>query len=68
MKDKYTRMKNTFLTFFQKINKQPPFFSKFYPIYNQERKHLKSLSGNVYHFSIKQNHQYDKEQNKQDLV
>ena len=38
IKDKYTRMKNTALTFFQTLNKQPPFFSKFYPIYNQERK------------------------------
>ena len=27
IKDKYTRMKNTALTFFQRINKQPPFFS-----------------------------------------
>ena len=35
------------------------------PIYNQERKHLKPLSGNVYNFSIKQVHQYDKSQNKQ---
>ena len=59
-KDKYTRMKNTALTFFQRLNKQPPFFSKFYPIYNQERKHLKPLSGNVYNFSINQVHQYDK--------
>ena len=49
------------------MNKKPPFFSKFYPIYNQERKHLKPLSGNVYNFSIKQVHQYDKEQNKQHL-
>ena len=38
IKDKYTRTKNTSLTFFQRLNKQPPFFSKFYPIYNQERK------------------------------
>ena len=52
IKDKYTRMKNTALTFFQRLNKQPPFFSKFYPIYNQERKFLKPLSGNVYNFSI----------------
>ena len=65
IKDKYTRMKNTALTFFQRLNKQPPFFSKFYPIYNQERKHLKPLSGNVYNFSIKQVHQYDKSRNKQ---
>ena len=32
IKDKYTRMKNKALTFFQRLNKQPPFFSKFYPI------------------------------------
>ena len=48
------------------MNKQPPFLSTFYPIYNQERKYLKPLSGHVYNFSIKQVHQYDKEQNKQD--
>ena len=66
-KDKYTRMKNTVLTFFQRRNKQPPFFSKFCPIYNQERKNLKPLSENVYNFSIKQVNQYDKEQNKQHL-
>ena len=65
IKDKYTRTKNTALTFFQRLNKQPPFFSKIYPIYNQERKHLKPLSGNVYNSSIKQVHQYDKSQNKQ---
>ena len=52
------------MTFFQRINKQPPLFAKFYPIYNQERKHLKPLSGNVYNFLIEQAHQYDKEQNK----
>ena len=34
IKDKYTRMHNTALTFLQRMNKQPPFFSKFYPIYN----------------------------------
>ena len=67
IKDKYTRMKNTSLTFFQRISKQPPFFSKFYPIYNQERKHLKPLSANMYKFSINQIHQYDNEQNKQHL-
>ena len=55
IKDKYTKTKNTALTFFQRLNKQPPFFSKFYPIYNQQR------------FSIKQVHQYDKSQNKQQL-
>ena len=65
IKDKYTKTKDTYLTFFQRLNKQPPFFSKFYPIYNQQRKHLKPLSGNIYNFSIKQVHQYDKKQNKQ---
>ena len=65
IKDKYTKTKETSLTFFQRLNKQPPFFSKFYPIFNQQRKHLKPLSGNIYNFSIKQVHQYDKEQNKQ---
>ena len=67
IKDKYKRKKNTALTFFQRINKQLSCFSKFYPIYIQERKHLKPLSGNVYKFSSKQVHQYDKEQNKQHL-
>ena len=56
IKDKYTKTKDTSLTFFQRLNKQPPFFSKFYPIYNQQRKHLKPLSGNIYNFSIKQVH------------
>ena len=50
IKDKYTKTKNTALTFIQRLNKQPPFFSKFYPIYNQERKHPKPLSGNIYNF------------------
>ena len=67
IKDKYTKIKNTALTFFQRLNKQPPFFSKFYPIYNQERRHLKTLSGTVYKFSIKQVHQYNTNQNKQQL-
>ena len=67
IKDKYTKTRNTALTFFQRINKQPPFFSKVYPIYNQQQKHLKPLSGNIYNFSIKQVHQYDKSQNKQQL-
>ena len=57
IKDKYTKTKNTALTFFQRLNKQPPFLSKFYPIYNQQWKHLKPLSGNIYNFSIKQVHQ-----------
>ena len=67
IKDKYTKTKSTALTFFQRLNKQPPFFSKFFPIYNQQRKHLKPISGNIYNFSIKQVHQYKKSQNKQQL-
>ena len=67
IKDQYTKIKNTALTFFQRLNKQPPFFSKFYPIYNQERRHLKPLSVTVYKFSIKQVHQYNTNQNKQQL-
>ena len=67
IKDKYTKTKNTALTFFQRLNKQPSFFSKFYPIYNQKRKHLKSLSGKIYNFSVKQVHQCNKKQNKQQL-
>ena len=67
IKEKYTRMKNAAFTFFQRLNKQPPLSSKFYPICNQERKHLKPLAGNVYNFSIKQVHQYNREQNKQHL-
>ena len=60
-------MKNTALIFFQRINRQPPFFSNFYPIYNQERKQLKPLSANVHNFSVKQVHQFDKKPNKQHL-
>ena len=67
IKDEYTKTKNTALTFFQRLNKQQPFFSKLYPIYNQQRKHLKPLSGNIYNFSTNKVHQYDKSQNKQQL-
>ena len=67
IKDKYTRIQNTALTFFQRMNKQPPFFSKFYPFYNKERKHLKPLSGYIYQFPIKQVNQYDKSRNRQHL-
>ena len=65
IKDKHTKIKNTALTFFQRLNKQPPFFSNFYPIYNQERKYLKPLSESIYNSSIKQVHQYNKGQNRQ---
>ena len=67
IKDKYKRMHNTALTFFQRMNKQPPFFSKIYPIHTKERKHLKPLSGYIYEFPIKQVHQYGKNQNRQHL-
>ena len=60
-------MHNAALTFFQRMNKQPPLFSKFYPIYKKERKHLKPLSGYIYDFPNKQVHQYDKNQNRQHL-
>ena len=34
IRDKYTRMKNTALRFFQRLDRQPPLISKFYHIYN----------------------------------
>ena len=67
MKYKYMRMKNTSLTFFQRLKKQQPFFSKFYPLYNPERKYLKPLVGYVYNFSVSLVHQYNIKQNKQQL-
>ena len=65
IKDKYPKMQNTALTFFLRMSKQPPFFSKFYPIYNKEIKHLKPLSGYIYEFPTKRVHQYDKNQIRQ---
>ena len=62
IKDKYPRMHHSALTFFQRMNKQPPFFSKVYPIYNKERKLLKPLSGYIYEFPINRVHQYGKNQ------
>ena len=47
IKDKYTRMKNPSITYFRRLIKQQPFFSKFYPIYNQERKNIKPVAGYV---------------------
>ena len=66
-KVKHTRMKNTSLTFFQRLNKRPPFSSKFYPLYNQESKRLKPVAGYVYNFPISQVHQNNMKQNKQRL-
>ena len=60
-------MNNSALAFFQRINKQQPFFSNLYLRYNLEQKHLKPLAGYVNNFSIKQVHRYDKNQNKQHL-
>ena len=37
IKDKHTKMNSSSLTFCQGPNKQPQMFSKFYPIYKQER-------------------------------
>ena len=67
IKDKNTRVKNTLLTFFKRLNKQPQFSSKLYLMYNQEGKHLKPLAGYVYNFSISQVHQYNMNRNKQRL-
>ena len=36
IKDKYAKMQDTALTFFHRMNKQPPFFSKFYHIYKKK--------------------------------
>ena len=55
-------MHNTALTFFQRMNKKTPFFSKFYPIYVKKENIL-----NHYEFQIKQIHQYDKNQKRQHL-
>ena len=60
-------MQNTALTFFQRTNKQPPFFENFTSFIKKERKHLKPLSGNIHEFPIKQVHQYDKNQSRQQL-
>ena len=60
-------MKSTALTIFQRLDKQTPSFFRFFPIYTQERKHPKPLSGNIYNFSFKQVGHYDKEQNQQHL-
>ena len=67
IKDKNTIIEKHRFNVLQRMNKQPPFFSKFYPIYKKERKHLKPLSGYIYELPIKQVNQYDKNQNKQHL-
>ena len=54
------RTKNKSLTFCQRLKKQTPFFCKIYPLYNQERKHLKPTAGYVNNFSIGQIHQNNK--------
>ena len=62
-----SQTKEEMFTVLEQYQKILPRFSKFYRIYNQERKHLKPLLGNIYIFSIKQVHQYNKSQNKQQL-
>ena len=49
------------------MNKQPPFFSKILANLQPTTETPEPLSGNIYNFSIKQVHQYDKSQNKQQL-
>ena len=61
-------MSNLSLIFFQRIEKEPHFSSKFYPINNQQRKHLKPLSGYVHDFFISQVHKYNTDQKKQNLI
>ena len=68
IEDKYTKIKNSSLTFFQRLNKQLPVFSKLYPIYNQEKKHLKPLAGYVYNFSVYQLHHYNMKQKNNDYI
>ena len=43
IKYKQTKLSITTPTFFQRLNKQPPFFTKTYPIYKKQMKHLKPL-------------------------
>ena len=67
MRDQSTRTNKIFLTVFQRLYKQSPFFSKFYSFYNQHCNHSKTLTGHVYDFSINEIHQYKKDQNTQKL-
>ena len=52
----------------RRSSKQLPFFSKLYPIYNQQRKQLKTLTGHVYDFSMNQVYQNNTDQNTQKPV
>ena len=61
-KDKYIGLINTSLTFFQRLIKQHPIVSKFYPFYNHKKKHLKQLTEHAYVVSINQVHQYNHDQ------
>ena len=67
IKDKCTKTKKYSPNILPKIKQTTTIFLKIYPFYNLERKHLKPLSGNIYNFSIKQVHQYNKNQNKQQI-
>ena len=67
VKYKYTRNNNTSLTSFKEYINSPHFLSKIYPIHDQQRKHLKPLSGIDYNFSINLVHQYKVDQNRQQL-
>ena len=66
IKDEYTKLRNISLTFFQRLNKQCPFFFKIY-LQITHKKHLKPPPGHVNGFSINHIHQYNIDQNKQKL-
>ena len=65
--DKYAKLNFTSLTFFQSMNRQPPIFSEFNPINNQQRIHLKPLTRHVDDISKNQIHQNNPDLNKQKL-
>ena len=61
IKDKYTRKHNTALTFFQRMNKQPPFSQNFTPFIRKKENILSYSQDKFMNFrsKIKQFHQYD---------
>ena len=50
IKDKYTRMQNTALTFFQRMKKQPPFFQNFTPSIIKKENSLNHSQDTFTHF------------------
>ena len=53
IKDKYTRMQNTALTFFQRMNKQPSFFQSFTPFIMKKENILNQSQDTFTNFQIK---------------